>query len=118
MTLMPQEIEVWYILPAVRSELSKKMLDLGLNQVKIAEKLGISRAAVNQYVKAKRANAIVLDNDVKSKIEDAAKRIVKENSSIMKEIQQICDYIKTERKICCYHQKVEEIKDDCKVCFE
>tara|TARA_Y100000034_G_scaffold127958_1_gene181721 strand:+ start:166 stop:513 length:348 start_codon:yes stop_codon:yes gene_type:complete len=115
---MPQEIEVWYVLPAVRCELSKQMIDLGLSQAEIAEKLGITRAAVSQYVKLKRAKAIIFDDDMKKKIKLAAKRIVEDNSSIMKEIQQVCDFIKDEKKICFYHHEIENLPKDCKVCFE
>ena len=39
---MPQEIEVWYIIPALRRELAKQMVEAGLTQKKIADLMGIS----------------------------------------------------------------------------
>ena len=52
--LMPQEIEVWYIIPAVRRELAKSMVKIGLKQKQIAVTLGITEAAVSQYLKLDR----------------------------------------------------------------
>ena len=57
--IMPQEIEVWYLIPALRKELARIFIkDYGLAQKKAAELLGISGAAVSQYVKEKRAKEI------------------------------------------------------------
>ena len=54
----PQEIEVWYVLPAIRKEMAKVMADKGLKQVEIAEILGLTKSAVNHYLKQKRAKDV------------------------------------------------------------
>ena len=51
----PQEIEVWYVLPAIRKELVVTLKEKNLTQKKIAEFLNITEAAVSQYIKQKRA---------------------------------------------------------------
>ncbi|MCX9010509.1 MAG: winged helix-turn-helix transcriptional regulator [Candidatus Methanoperedens sp.] len=50
----PCEIVVQRILPAIRAELARIMLDGGLPQQQVANRLGLSKAAVSQYVSAKR----------------------------------------------------------------
>ena len=76
---MPQEIEVWYILPAIRRDLTKSMInDLHLTQKEIAKIMGLTEAAVSQYIHSKRAKEIVFSNAVlkeikQSKIQDYQK---------------------------------------------
>jgi len=48
------EETVWYLLPLIRKEFAKSLIkDHGLTQRKAAEKLGITEAAVSQYVSKK-----------------------------------------------------------------
>ena len=52
---MPQEVEVWYILPALRRELAKVMkFDRGQAQKTIARMLGVTEPAVTQYMLSKK----------------------------------------------------------------
>jgi predicted transcriptional regulator len=49
--LMPQEVEVWYVLPAIRRELAKVMkFEKGQAQKSIARMLGVTEPAVTQYM--------------------------------------------------------------------
>jgi uncharacterized protein len=53
---LPQEIEVWYVIPAVRRELARILTSKhGLSYEKTGNVLGISKAAISQYQKNKRA---------------------------------------------------------------
>lgn len=115
---MPQEVEVWYVLPAIRAELSKQMLKIGVSQTDIADKLNVSRAAVTQYIKNKRANDITFDEDIKKNIKIAAKRIVEDNSDTMKEIQQISNKIKEDKKLCKFHKDYDKIDEECDICYK
>jgi len=55
----PQEVEVWYVIPAIKRELSKSMMkDNGLSQKNVATLLGVTEAAVSQYINSKRANEV------------------------------------------------------------
>ena len=53
----PQEIEVWYILPAIRKELVRVFKEKGKSGKEIAFLLGITPASVSQYGKDKRGGA-------------------------------------------------------------
>ncbi|HIH66091.1 MAG TPA: transcriptional regulator, partial [Nanoarchaeota archaeon] len=53
--LHPQELEVFYFIPAIRKELSVQMKKKGKGQREIANLLGITEAAVSQYISSKRA---------------------------------------------------------------
>ena len=49
-----QEIEVWYVIPAIRKEIAKGLVKKGLKQRAVARKLEITDAAVSQYFNSKR----------------------------------------------------------------
>lgn len=65
---MPQEVEVWYVLPAIRRELAKvmktktikrendegKMMDHKITQKEIARMLGVTEPAITQYLLEKK----------------------------------------------------------------
>ena len=54
---LPQEIEVWYIIPAIRKELARLLTgSYGMTFEKAGELLGVSKAAVSQYLSNKRAS--------------------------------------------------------------
>jgi len=65
---VPCETIVWRLLPTIRAEIAKALLNENLSQSDAAEKLGISRAAVCQYVKEKRGTDITLDEKSKKEI--------------------------------------------------
>ena len=61
MKILPQEIEVWYIIPAIRRDMSKILVDEHkLSYERTAEFLEITKAAVSQYINNKRAAKIRL----------------------------------------------------------
>ena len=115
--LYPQEIEVWYILPGLRRELTKSLISQGLNQKEIALKLGVTESAVSQYIKDKRASSIKFDNAVIKAIEGASKRIAK-NGNIMKEIQKLNSLMRKNKFICKIHHKYDpSLPKNCDVCI-
>lgn len=95
MYLLPQEIEVWYIIPAIRKELAMLLIkEYGLSYEKTGNTLGVSKAAVSQYVSNKRANKIRLSDKVKKEIGKSA-GIIYENPRIaVLEIQKILKFMK------------------------
>ena len=89
---LPQEIEVWYIIPAVRRELAKLLTQkYGLSYDKAGGVLGITKAAIAQYNKNKRANKINLHPLVMKEVEKSAQRIAKDREKTMKEIIRILE---------------------------
>jgi len=115
----PQEIEVWYTLPAIRRELSKAFIGKHkLNQKEVAAIMGVTEAAVSQYLKSKRASAVNFDRVVLKRIHDSAKNIVRNKESYMKEINGICNLIKENQILCKVHAQFDaDVPKDCNLCF-
>src|SRR3989344_5184961 len=115
--IYPQEIEVWYILPAIRRELAKHLINSGLKQKEVAVKLGVTEAAVSQYMKDKRANEIAFDVTIKKAIEKAAKRLII-NNNVMREITRINDAMRKNKSICKIHHKYDKnLPEHCDICI-
>ena len=118
MELMPQEIQVWYVLPAIRKELAKSMInDYKLKQNKAASLLGLTEAAVCQYMKSKRASEVILDSKIKSEIKKSAKRIIEKKSSTMEETQRLINLANVQNVVCKMHKKNNDKIGRCKICF-
>ena len=112
-----QELEVWYIIPAIRKELAKAMLNTGLKQVEIAKKLGLTKAAVNQYFSDKRGSGVKFNSDIKEKIKIAANNINNEFDSV-RYIQSLINLTREEKVACQVHKKMNKEFQGCNVCFE
>ena len=54
----PCELVVWYVLPAIRSELAKSLLSLGMKQKDVSQLMDITQPAVSQYITDKRGSGI------------------------------------------------------------
>jgi hypothetical protein len=98
---LPQEIEVWYIIPAVRKELAKLLTrKYELSYEKAGKILGISKAAVSQYLSDKRANKIKLNASTKKEIAKSAKVVFENPKLAIQEIQRILKYMKDNKCSC------------------
>jgi hypothetical protein len=71
----PCETAVWQILPTIRSEVAKELTRLGLSQMEISERLGITQPAVSQYVTSKRGTTIAISDDARTLIESLAEDV-------------------------------------------
>lgn len=101
MYLLPQEIEVWYIIPAIRKELAKLLTkDHELSYEKTGNILGISKAAVSQYLSNKRANKVKLNSITKKEIKKSAKIISEDHKKGMIEMQRILKFMKENHCSC------------------
>jgi len=116
MHTLPQEIEVWYVIPAIRREISKCLIkDFGLSYEKIGKILGISKAAVSQYVNNKRASKIKLHEKASGQVMVSCQRLAKKESDAITEIKKILSYIRDKRLPCEVCGKIDEgILKDCK----
>jgi len=93
---LPQEIEVWYIIPAIRKQLAQVLTKKHkLTFEKTGQILGISKAAVSQYINKKRAGKIKLPINIKKQIEKSADKINKNNKIAVSEIMRLLSLIKT-----------------------
>jgi predicted transcriptional regulator len=111
----PCEIIVWYILPGIRSELAKELVKHGLSRKDVSRRLGITPAAVSQYLTDKRGCDLVIGEEAKKEIKKLARDILEDAASDdltiricgvcklfkgEKSICEICDMIKGEKPIC------------------
>ena len=71
----PCELVVWYVLPAIRSELAKSLLSLGMKQKDVSELMDITQPAVSQYITDKRGSGIKFNDEVNSLINDFASEL-------------------------------------------
>jgi len=98
---LPQEIEVWYIIPAIRKELARTLTTkYQMSYEKTGNLLGISKAAVSQYLSNKRANNIKISEEIKEEISKSAKVITENNKMTVLEIQRILKLMKEKRNSC------------------
>ena len=116
---MPQEIEVWYLIPALRREFAKIFIkDYKLSQKKSAELLGITEAAISQYLNSKRGNEIKFSKKEMDIIKESAKKIVKDKENIMRVLYELCIQFRESKVICNLHKNQDKsIPKNCDVCF-
>ena len=94
---MPQEVEVWYVLPAIRRELAKVMktktvtrtnedgekVEHKITQKEIARMLGVTEPAITQYLLKKkgqrsRGDQVVLPREILEEIDKSADIMIEE----------------------------------------
>lgn len=99
--MMPQEVEVWYVLPAIRRELAKvmktkvveradengKMQDHKITQKEIARMLGVTEPAITQYLlkkrdKRSRGDQVVLPKEILREIDKSADVMIHEYEDV------------------------------------
>ena len=118
---MPQEIEVRYILPAIRKELAKVLISgHKLSQKETAKLLGLTEAAVSQYQHSKRGNEVRFSGDVVKEIKKSAKLILEDRTRprVMAEVFRISHLTKVKHILCDMHRSQSKNLRDCNICFE
>ncbi|MBU2617671.1 MAG: helix-turn-helix domain-containing protein [Euryarchaeota archaeon] len=115
----PCELVVWYVLPCIRSELTKELVKFGLPQKEVSERLGITQAAVSQYVKEKRGKTMKFKEDAKEAIRELAKDIARDDtfSNLTIRTCEVCTKIKTDKTLCELHKGHDIVPESCNVCL-
>lgn len=79
----------------IRAELVRELEKLGLTQQDIAEKLGLARSTVAQYIDGKKAQPGKLDDQISYMLKELAQEIRKgEVKNLSKRICGLCNYLK------------------------
>jgi len=91
------EFMMWNGLPVIRKGIAESMInDFGLNQKETAEKLGITPAAVCQYVSKKRGRIELTDQHVLGEIRISAENIINNGGNhVLKETCRICKLLRS-----------------------
>ncbi|HEY6949842.1 MAG TPA: helix-turn-helix domain-containing protein [Nitrososphaeraceae archaeon] len=122
--LLPSEIESKLLIPAVRAILSKELVvEKGLKEDEVARMLGITQAAVSNYLRGTRG-----DNEIISKLTSLSEimSMIKEISTdlstnraytakTLSKFIALCNYMRYSLIICDAHHSLERNIDE-KVC--
>ena len=91
------EYMMWNGLPVIRKEIAESMInDFGLTQKETAEKLGITPAAVCQYVSKKRGRFDIEDKTVRKEVKISAQTIINNGDGrVITETCRICKLLRS-----------------------
>ena len=116
----PCEIVVWYVIPAIRSELAKELLNLGMKQKDVSELMDITQPAVSQYITDKRGSGVKLDDNVRSMVKDFAFELSTGESTkadLIPRTCSICKQVKTEDVLNQLGINKSDLGEDCQSCM-
>jgi len=97
----PCEYMIWNCIPAIRKELAEALIkQYGLSQRETAEKLGLTPAAICQYLSKKRGKTDIFDDTIIEEITISAQRIMQNNgSTVIVETCRICKIVQKKQTI-------------------
>ena len=104
--MQQQEVEAFYVLPAIRKELAFAMKLFGKKQKDIAKLLQIKESTVSQYLSEKRGSEFKLSAEVKESAKESAQRIT-DTLSMIREIQKLLKIAQKSDSMCNFHEKFE-----------
>ncbi|MDF1539864.1 MAG: hypothetical protein P1Q69_13270 [Candidatus Thorarchaeota archaeon] len=129
--LMPQEVEVWYVLPAIRRELARVMISKEIPQKQIAQMLGVTEPAVTQYKlnksKRSRGDQVDIPASILPELSKSADLIIKawENRAegeyiyeeMTRDINRIIEVLREKGTLCDVHREYcAHVDKQCSAC--
>ena len=125
--LLPSEIEAKSLIPAVRAILAKKLIrEYSLKEEDVAKDLGITQAAVSNYVRGTRGDTELISKlesvrEVMRMIDDIAKDLSTNKAytpSTLAKFVGLCNYMRYTLIICDVHHSIEPNIDEqvCEQC--
>ena len=112
----PCEIVVWYVIPAIRSELAKDLLALGMKQKDVSELMDITQPAVSQYITDKRGSGVVLSSNVKEMVNELHNGEAKKTEIIGRTCS-ICKHIEIGDVLKQLNIDKNDLDEDCQGCL-
>ena len=119
--LLPSEIEAKSLIPAVRAILAKKLIkEYSLKEEDIAKVLGITQAAVSNYVRGTRGDMELISKlecvrEVMRMIDDIARDLSTNKAytpSTLAKFIGLCNYMRYTLIICDVHHSIESNIDE------
>jgi len=97
----PCEIIVWNIVPVIKREFAKNLVnEFGLIQKEVAKTLETTEATISRYLSGKRAVLEICDQEIIDEIKKSSKRIVNKNgNNIIQETCHICKLMRSKNII-------------------
>ena len=125
--LLPSEIEAKSLIPAVRAILAKKLIkEYSLKEEDVAKVLGITQAAVSNYVRGTRGDMELISKlesvrEVMRMIDDIARDLSTNKAytpSTLAKFVGLCNYMRYTLLICDVHHSIESNIDEqiCEQC--
>ena len=121
--LLPAEIETKTSVPALRALVAKRLInEHNFSQKETAKLIGVTQAAISNYLRGTRGNLTSLGDDERIQIivaEITTMMIEKhELSDIISKFNEACSIIRSSRMLCDIHKKLEPSLDvdNCHVC--
>ena len=119
---LPQEIEVRYIIPAIRGKLAHVLIEeKKVSQKEVAKLLGLTESAISQYVHGKRGNEVVFSESVMDEVRESANAILQGKGSrrkVVEEIYRICHLTNVKQILCDMHRRQSKGLESCTICFD
>ena len=115
---MPQEVEVWYLIPALRRELSKIFIsDFKKTQKEVSEILEITESAVSQYLNEKRGKELKFNKEEIEGIKKTAEKIISDEKKSREEFYKLCIKFRACDSLCKLHKKQDSsLPKNCDLC--
>lgn len=125
--LLPSEIEAKSLIPAVRAILAKKLIkEYALKEEDVAKVLGITQAAVSNYVRGTRGDVELISKlesvrEVMRMIDDISKDLSTNKAytpNTLAKFIGLCNYMRYTLLICDVHHSIESNIDEtiCEQC--
>ncbi len=97
----PCEVIVWDVLPGIRAALAEELVKEGVSQKAASELLGITPAAISQYISKKRGYKIEFQDAVKAEIKKLATDVIQGGvDSLSLRICEICMKLRADGTVC------------------
>lgn len=114
--VQPQEVIVWFVLPAIRREITKTLIyEYSLPQKEIAKRFGLTEPAISQYKKGVRGD-VEFDPKILETINESARKIAEDEASAPREVQRVLKFIEKSGFLCKLHKKYGAVHDGCHMC--
>ncbi|HSB56437.1 MAG TPA: helix-turn-helix domain-containing protein [Nitrosopumilaceae archaeon] len=125
--LLPAEIETKTLIPALRAILAKKLMETySIQEEDISKMLGVTQAAISNYIRGTRGNPELITKllsikEVSGMIDEIASNLstnMAYTPASLSKFIGLCNYIKSSLLICDIHHNLETNIDEaiCKEC--
>ncbi len=125
--LLPAEIETKTLIPALRAILAKKLMETyNIQEEDISKMLGVTQAAISNYIRGTRGNPeliikLLSIKEVSEMIDEIASNLstnMAYTPASLSKFIGLCNYIKSSLLICDIHHNLETNIDEavCKEC--
>ncbi len=122
----PCESIVMVVLPAFRSLVARELIEkFNLSQVEAARRLGITQAAISQYLNKKRGSQLMSELEsvpvIRTAVLKLAENIGAAKSSPVEDMMvicNVCEVLRTQSVACSLHHEAMDLPRNCRVCIE